>query len=66
MEDDHDHPYSIANYVDYHHLSHGYQAFLSNFSVKVEPRSYEEALKDPRWVVAMQQEIKALEENGTW
>ena len=63
---DSDHPYSIANYISYQHLSSKYQAFLGKFSAEVEPRYYEEAVKDPRWVLAMQQEIKALEENGTW
>ncbi|KAH0776255.1 hypothetical protein KY290_007666 [Solanum tuberosum] len=54
------HPYSISEYLSYQHLSPTYQAFLTKFSTEVEPRCYEEAIKDPRWVVAMQQEIKAL------
>ena len=51
-----DHPYSMTKYVAYDHLSTGYQSFLGQFSEEVEPRTYEEAVKDPRWVEAMEQE----------
>ncbi|CAN0876377.1 Retrovirus-related Pol polyprotein from transposon TNT 1-94 [Linum grandiflorum] len=30
------------------------------------PKTYAEACLDPRWVAAMQEEIRALEENHTW
>ncbi|XP_070055143.1 uncharacterized protein [Nicotiana tomentosiformis] len=36
------------------------------FSVEVEPTTYTQAAKDPRWVEAMQLEIKVLEDNDTW
>lgn len=48
------------------HLSPTYQAYLSGISTDTEPSSYEEAIKDPRWVEAMKHEISALEDNGTW
>lgn len=48
------HPYSMSKYVQYQYLSHHYQAFLGNFSAEVELSKYEEAIKDPRWVAAMQ------------
>lgn len=59
-------PHSLANYMTYMKLSPTYQAYLSAISVDTEPRTYEEAVKDPRWVEAMKQEIRALEDNGTW
>ena len=31
-----------------------------------EPQSYEEAVQDTRWVIAMDSEIKALKNNNTW
>ncbi|CAH9101687.1 unnamed protein product [Cuscuta europaea] len=32
----------------------------------VEPSDYHEAVRDPKWRLAMQHEIDALERNGTW
>ncbi|XP_069146882.1 uncharacterized protein [Solanum lycopersicum] len=58
--------YSIDKYIGYDSLSASYRAFLSSFGTEVEPTSFEEACKDPRWVEAMQAEISALESNQTW
>lgn len=59
-------PYSLSNHISYDHLAPRYQAYLSQISVHREPKSYEEAIKDSRWVEAMQMEILALEDNRTW
>lgn len=59
-------PYSLANHVSYALLSPRYQAYLSQISKNTEPKSYEKAVQDQRWVEAMQHEIAALEDNGTW
>ncbi|XP_049392792.1 uncharacterized protein LOC125857124 [Solanum stenotomum] len=40
-------------------------AFLSSFGSEVEPGTFEEACKDPRWVEAMQAEISTLETHHT-
>ncbi len=32
----------------------------------VEPETYEQACRDPKWIEAMQVEITALEANKTW
>lgn len=58
--------YPIYEYISYYHLSHSYQAFIVATSALVEPTTYAEANKDPRWVKAMQVEIQALERNNTW
>ncbi|XP_019235589.1 PREDICTED: uncharacterized protein LOC109215923 [Nicotiana attenuata] len=47
-------------------LSPAYQSFLNVFSVLTEPQSFKEAAHDPRWIEAIDQEIRALEENHTW
>lgn len=54
------HPYSQSNYVSYDNVSSQYRVYLSVFSTEVEPKSYEEAVKDKRWVYAMQKEVQAL------
>ena len=52
--------------MSYKDISPSYAVYLSKFSVENEPRSYEDAIKDKRWVEEMKLEIQALEENGTW
>ncbi|XP_059314889.1 uncharacterized mitochondrial protein AtMg00820-like [Lycium ferocissimum] len=47
-------------------MSPTYQAHIATTSSLVEPKTYSEAIKDPRWVEAMQQEIQALQSNKTW
>ncbi|XP_075095171.1 uncharacterized protein LOC142173476 [Nicotiana tabacum] len=59
-------PYSIASYISYDGISPKYQCYLAAFSSIVEPTTFEEAVKDSRWVDAMQAEIAALESNHTW
>ncbi|OIT31090.1 hypothetical protein A4A49_66073, partial [Nicotiana attenuata] len=56
----------ISTVISYDSLSPAYQSFLTRFSAEVEPATYAHAAKDPRWVEAMQLEIKALEDNNTW
>nr|XP_016467178.1 PREDICTED: uncharacterized protein LOC107789823 [Nicotiana tabacum] len=61
-----DEPYAINKYLGYDQLSSKYQAYMSAFSSINRPTSYSEAVKDHRWVEAMNEEIKALENNNTW
>ena len=57
--------YSISNYVSYSALSSTYRVSLATYSSILEPHTYSEACQDPFWVAAMQDEITALESNGT-
>ncbi|XP_075074561.1 uncharacterized protein LOC142162144 [Nicotiana tabacum] len=59
-------PVWLADYVAYDQLSSAYKASLVAFSAIVEPKSFSEASRDPKWVEAMQAEITTLEENNTW
>nr|XP_016478170.1 PREDICTED: uncharacterized protein LOC107799560 [Nicotiana tabacum] len=58
--------YPIQNYVSYDNLSPSYQAYLGIFSSVVDPRIFQEASKDARWVEVMQIELQALQDNKTW
>ncbi|XP_019246415.1 PREDICTED: uncharacterized protein LOC109226067 [Nicotiana attenuata] len=58
--------YPMSNHLSYTQLSTAYQTYLQAFSTSVEPTSYKETTADPDWVLAMQQEIQALEDNHTW
>uniref|UniRef100_A0A803KWT5 Reverse transcriptase Ty1/copia-type domain-containing protein n=1 Tax=Chenopodium quinoa TaxID=63459 RepID=A0A803KWT5_CHEQI len=43
-----------------------YIVSLNNVMKIDQPNTYREASKDPRWVKAMQEELQAIENNGTW
>ncbi|XP_055814401.1 uncharacterized protein LOC129884050 [Solanum dulcamara] len=43
----------------------GSECFITATSSVIEPTSYAKAVKDPRWVEAMQAEIQALKSNNT-
>lgn len=56
----------LNRYISYSNISSAYRTFVHNISHMVEPDTYEQASQDPKWVEAMQAELKALEENNTW
>lgn len=56
---------SYLRCAKYEHIFEKYQSYLSHFTSEVEPQTYCEAAKHPRWVEAMQLEIKALEYSKT-
>ena len=58
--------YPIARHVNCDKFSLRHCAFLAAITAGVEPNSFAEAVKDKKWREAMQQEIHALENNGTW
>ncbi|XP_060190803.1 uncharacterized mitochondrial protein AtMg00820-like [Lycium barbarum] len=58
-------PYKTTTY-DGNRISSKYQDYIAAVSTETEPFTYKDAIKDPRWVEAMQQEIAALESNNTW
>ncbi|KAG8488956.1 hypothetical protein CXB51_016958 [Gossypium anomalum] len=56
----------ISRFVSYGNLSKSYNAFVSNVDSVETPKNIEEALKSTKWRQAVLEEIKALEDNGTW
>ncbi|RVX10878.1 Retrovirus-related Pol polyprotein from transposon TNT 1-94 [Vitis vinifera] len=59
-----DHP--IGNYVTYEGLSPSYRAFSTSLDDTQVPNTIQEAFKISKWKKAVQDEIDALEKNGTW
>ncbi|XP_074271447.1 uncharacterized protein LOC141595383 [Silene latifolia] len=59
-------PYDLANYLTCTNFSRNHRVFLADISNGVEPPSFRVAINDPRWCKAMEAEITALENNGTW
>ena len=58
--------YPLANHLSYDRVSSKYHSYLAKFSDMVEPQTFGQASKHPRWIEAMKLEIKALEDNKTW
>ncbi|GKA15178.1 ribonuclease H-like domain-containing protein [Tanacetum coccineum] len=58
--------YNIDKQVNYSKLSIENFNFSTSLNKISEPKSYNEAASDIRWIEAMNQEMKALNRNGTW
>ncbi|XP_071704595.1 uncharacterized protein [Rutidosis leptorrhynchoides] len=58
--------YGIERVVNYANLKSENVCFVSNLNKNLEPKSYEQACKDPKWVEAMNLEIEALNRNNIW
>ena len=52
--------------MSYDDFDYGHKKFALSITADKEPRTYAEAIKDPRWIEAMNQETRALETNNTW
>ncbi|GJR83506.1 putative RNA-directed DNA polymerase [Tanacetum coccineum] len=58
--------YGLRKFVNHSVLSFENFVFVSNLNKSYEPSSFEEASKDINWINAMNNEMQALYENGTW
>lgn len=56
----------IGNHVSFGKLSQEYKAFISTLDSTYTPQNFDEDVKIPEWKAAVEEEIKALEKNGTW
>lgn len=43
-------PYAMSNYLSYQKSAPQYQAYLLNLSSITEPKTYKEAISNPRWI----------------
>ena len=51
--------YPISHYVSNHHLSESNKSFVNQLSTVFIPHSVQEALADPRWKAAVNEEMKS-------
>ncbi|KAF5811547.1 putative RNA-directed DNA polymerase [Helianthus annuus] len=58
--------YGIEKVVNFSNLSFENKCFATMLSKSFEPRSYKEAVQDPNWINAMNDELHALHRNDTW
>lgn len=54
-------PFCIPN-----HFSNTHMSFVASISTVKEPVNYQQVKCDPEWMKAMEEELRALEENETW
>ncbi|KAL2525660.1 Retrovirus-related Pol polyprotein from transposon TNT 1-94 [Abeliophyllum distichum] len=58
--------YLMNHYVSTHQLSKINQSFVNQLSIVSIPNSVQEALTDPRWKAAINEEMASLQKNQTW
>ena len=58
--------YPIANYVSTQGLSKSLKTFTQTLFSGHIPNTVEEALSNPKWAQAIQEELEALKKNNTW
>ncbi|PNX72348.1 pentatricopeptide repeat-containing protein mitochondrial-like, partial [Trifolium pratense] len=58
--------YPINNHVSSHRLSESYALAVNHLSNVIIPSSVQDALLDPKWKKAMNEEMEALQKNETW
>lgn len=49
--------YPLANYVSYEAFPASHKHFIANIAACKEPLHYSQAVKDPRWIEAMNKEL---------
>lgn len=57
--------YPISSFMHYNHLSSSSRYFITTLESVTVPITFKEALCHPSWRVAMQEEMVALDDNGT-
>lgn len=59
-------PYYFRHHLSYEQFSQRRQHFLLTVGIVYEPSYYHQAIKFSHWRVAMEEEIKAMEQTRTW
>ncbi|GKB35686.1 ribonuclease H-like domain-containing protein [Tanacetum coccineum] len=58
--------YGLGKYVSYYNLSKHSYCFSTTLNKFTEPTTYYEAVNNPNWIEAINNEIEALNRNNTW
>ncbi|PRQ29721.1 putative RNA-directed DNA polymerase [Rosa chinensis] len=58
--------YPVANYMSTRRLSKSYESFMNQISTVSVPNKVQDALGDPKWRKAMEEEMEVLQKSNTW
>ncbi|XP_076923135.1 uncharacterized protein LOC143585177 [Bidens hawaiensis] len=58
--------YGLEKVINYSNLSVHNMCFASVLNKSCEPRNFHEAVNDPNWMIAINNELEALHRNDTW
>ena len=58
--------YPVSDFLGYQRVSSSHASFLSAIDEATEPKNFDEASKSVTWNKAMEEELRALNDNGTW
>lgn len=56
----------LSNFMSYDRINNKYKAFATQLAMDSIPKYLGEAIVDPRWKEAINEEMKALNKNQTW
>lgn len=59
-------PYPLTHYIHCDNFSVSYRKFVAAVVSNNDPKSFKEAMRYEGWRQSMKEEIRALENNGTW
>lgn len=58
--------YPLSDVLSYNHISPHHLHFINSITTAEEPNTYNQAIQFPHWIEAMNSELQALHQNGTW
>lgn len=59
-----DHP--ISEFLCYDKINSAHKCYSINLSLLKDPETYEQAIMEEKWIHAISEELRALEDNNTW
>lgn len=59
-------PYPISSVVSYDRLNPIFQSSVLAYSLETEPKTFKQAMTSDKWKNAVNVELVAMEQNGTW
>jgi hypothetical protein len=58
--------HDIAKFLTYENCSPSFKGFIASLDSILIPKTWQDAMEDPKWKAAMLEEMNALEKNKTW